>query len=215
MEKSDHIRTSPILTPIHPNQARAINFLLRLTSLSVCYLLFRLRSSSWYPIRKSVRLEFNHFKFSPSASAYLITPLPELEQSQNLSVSRITDRLMTFLHRPSSSHLFLFKLWPDLIANILDETPNSLLQFRSQTLQPLSLRMPDTGSVVENSSSVVEPALTNLPAEILQKVFWLSLELNLCHVSSDMRQKLSSFPRVTHFLTFTCIRTKSRACSNI
>jgi hypothetical protein len=43
--------------------------------------------------------------------------------------------------------------------------------------------------------------LTGLPPEVLQSIFWTSLELNMCHVSRDLRMKLPSFPRASLFLT--------------
>lgn len=51
---------------------------------------------------------------------------------------------------------------------------------------------------VEGSSKA---RLTSLPPEVLQSIFWASLELNMCHVSRDLRMKLPSFPRVSLFLT--------------
>ncbi|ERF74684.1 hypothetical protein EPUS_00814 [Endocarpon pusillum Z07020] len=44
------------------------------------------------------------------------------------------------------------------------------------------------------------PSLLDMPPEILQDIFWRSLELSLCHVSRRMYQTLPSYPRLARFL---------------
>ncbi|ERF74683.1 hypothetical protein EPUS_00813 [Endocarpon pusillum Z07020] len=81
--------------------------------------------------------------------------------------------------------------------------------------------------ILEDGKSVLlpEPRLTDLPSEILQSIFWFSLELNLCHVSKDMRRKLPSYTRTTLFLTLVAfgprrlhdriLRSQGTDCSDV
>jgi hypothetical protein len=71
-------------------------------------------------------------------------------------------------------------------------------QIQVINLRPSATLMDDKMPELEGSSKA---RLTDLPPEVLQSIFWLSLELNMCHVSRDLRMKLPSFPRVSLFLT--------------
>ncbi len=53
----------------------------------------------------------------------------------------------------------------------------------------------------KKSIFLLEPRVTNIEFEILQSIFWLSLELRLCNASKDMRRKLPSYPETVLFLT--------------
>jgi hypothetical protein len=84
---------------------------------------------------------------------------------------------------------------------ILPHKQATVEQIHIINLRPSATIMDDKMPEIDGPLALRKAQLTSLPPEVLQSIFWLSLELNMCHVSRDLRMKLPSFPRVSLFLT--------------